>query len=141
MLGAATALALALTATNSAPAFAVARNADGTVTVTIHDVAGVGGANTLLAALDVSVRAVPAVRGCPAPAGRQPESLFADRALRLDPASSSVTIVPSAIPAGDTLVLAATETSSDHVALGVTLVRGPAPACSDQALRSRPAAP
>lgn len=133
VLGTATALAFALAATTSTPAFAVTNNSDGTVTVTIHDIAGVAGANAELARLGVRASAVPAVSGCTAPVTREPEYRFAG-ALRPDPASYAVTIKPSAIPRGDTLVLAAKELSTNRVELGVMLVRGPAPACSGEAV-------
>ena len=131
--GAATVLALVLTATTSTPAYAVSNNSDGTITVTIHDIAGVAGANAQLARLGVRARAVPAVVNCPTAVSRVPEYEWAGKALRPAPASSAVTLRPSEIPNGDTLVLAAREISHDHVELGVMMVRGQAPGCSDQA--------
>ena len=133
LVGAASLLALALTATTSAPAYAVTNNLDGTVTVTIRDIAGVTGANVQLARLGVRARAVPAVVNCSTTAARIPAYQWAGKALRPDPASFAVTLRPSEIPNGDTLVLAARQISHDHVELGVMMVRGPAPACSSQA--------
>jgi hypothetical protein len=45
LAGVGTALALALSAASSSPAFAVTRNADGTITVRITRIAGIAGAN------------------------------------------------------------------------------------------------
>jgi hypothetical protein len=127
---AATVLALALSS-GPTPAYAVTSNSNGTVTVTIHDVAGVAGANAQLARLGVRARAVPAQSNCPPPPGRLPAAQW-ESALRPELGSHSITIVPSKIPAGDTLVLAARQTDA-HTALGAFMVRGPVPACSDQA--------
>jgi hypothetical protein len=131
--GAATVGALVLSATTSTPAYAVSSNSDGTITVTIHDIAGVAGANAQLARLGVRARAVPAVANCPTAVSRVPEYEWAGKAWRPAPASFAVTLTPSEIPSGETLVLAAREISHDHVELGVMMVHGQAPGCSDQA--------
>jgi hypothetical protein len=132
-----TVLALALGATTSSPAFAVARNGDGTVTLTIKQLAGITGANAKLAALGVRARAVPVVAGCAASpvvtglvartdGARVP--LPSSHAPRV--ALVSVRIDPSKIPAGQTLVLAAKQDSHAYVTLlAQEMVRGPAPAC------------
>jgi hypothetical protein len=135
LAGTATALAFALAATSGTPAFAVTSNSDGSVTVTLHDIAGVAGANAELSKLGVRARAVHAVAGCTAPADRVPVYHFAG-AVRPAATPYGVTIAPNAIPQSDTLVLAARELSNDHVELGVMLVRGAAPACSAQAVGS-----
>lgn len=128
LAGGATALALILTAT-SAPAFAVTRNPNGTVTVTINQIAGVSGANTELAALGVSATAVPIVQGCTAALQLLPEG--SSSAILPSPGSGppqSVTIEPSAIPAGDTVVLAVAQITG-AVQMLVGTVQGAAPAC------------
>ena len=130
---AATLLALVLTAATTTPAYAVTTNSDGTITVTIHDIAGVSGANAQLARFGVRARAVPAVANCPTAVSRVPAYEWASTAMRPDPASSAVTLRPNQIPSGNTLVLAAREISHDHVELGVMMVHGGAPACSNQA--------
>ncbi len=58
----ATAAALVLSAGTAAPAFAVTSNPNGTVTVTIDEIAGIAGANAQLTALGVRARAVPIVQ-------------------------------------------------------------------------------
>jgi hypothetical protein len=131
LAGAATAAAFALTVGTVAPAFAGTSNPNGTVTVTISQIAGISGANTQLAALGVSATAVPIAPGCTAtlqllpkdPSGPilpQPSSA---------PPDSSITIDPSAIPAGDTVVLGAAQ-SDGAVQLVVGMVQAAAPACA-----------
>jgi hypothetical protein len=56
LAGLATALALALTAASSSPAFAVTRNRDGTVSVRIMRLSGLDPANAKLAAMNVRVK-------------------------------------------------------------------------------------
>jgi hypothetical protein len=140
LAGAGTAVALALTAGTAAPAFAVTSNANGTVTVTINQIAGISGANSELAALGVSARAVPIVQGCtailqPLPKGTAPGAVLPA------PNMQSFTITPSAIPTGDTVVLAAQLLSGGAVQTTDALVQGAAPACVAQAVPTKKALP
>ncbi len=129
LAGAGTATALVLTAGPATPAFAVTSNSNGTVTVTINQIAGISGANTELADLSVSARAVPIVQGCTATMQLLPKG---SPNPIVPPTGSgpqqSITIEPSAIPAGDTVVLAAEELSGGVESL-VGMVQGAAPAC------------
>lgn len=135
LAGAATALALILSATN-APAFAVTRNSNGTVTVTIDQIAGVSGANTELAALGVNARAVRIVQGCTATLQllprRTPSVILpphGNPSVIHPHGSQSVTIEPSRIPAGDTVVLAVVQ-STGVLQILVGMVRhGAVPRC------------
>jgi hypothetical protein len=133
--GAATVLALALAATSPAPAYAVTRNSDGTVTVTIRELIGVAGANAELARMGVRARVVPLVPGCaavsvPSPDGpkqlRRPPSQ--SRGPVIPEGFSAVTIRPGAIPAGDTLLIAAREIDT-HVQVTIKIAQNPAPTC------------
>ena len=136
LAGGATALALILSAT-SAPAFAVTRNSNGTVTVTINQIAGVSGANTDLAALGVNARAVPIVQGCTAtlqqllPKRTSSVILLPKRTSSViyPHGSRSVTIEPSRIPAGDTLVLAVVQSTGVLQILVGMVHRGAVPRC------------
>ena len=140
LAAAGTAAALALTAGTAAPAFAVTSNPNGTVTVTINEIAGISGANAELAALGVRARAVPIVQGCAAPLlspqgtpeGSPPPAIDSVPQSGLP---HSITFEPS-VPAGDTLVLAAKQSAAGP-ATGVQLfdgiVQGAAPACLAQA--------
>jgi hypothetical protein len=125
-----TAMASTLTATTSAPAYAVTENPDGTVSVTIHDIIGITGANAKLAALGVRARALtfgpdctqqehPGLTHPPAPGTMAVSSSTPDE----------VTFRPSAIPVGDTLVLAAKVADNGRVAVRIGLVLSPAPSC------------
>jgi hypothetical protein len=57
-------VALVLSAASSPPAFAVDRNADGTVTVTLQKLEAIPGANARLAALGIRARLVEMTPGC-----------------------------------------------------------------------------
>lgn len=72
LAGGATALVLALSATSAPPAFAVTRNHNGTVTVTIRSPSGIAGANAELHRL--GIRAKVELTG---PAGCQPVQIVA----------------------------------------------------------------
>ncbi|MGA3216987.1 MAG: hypothetical protein ABSD97_15015 [Acidimicrobiales bacterium] len=127
LAGGATALALILSAT-SAPAFAVTRNSNGTVTVTINQIAGVSGANTELAALGVNARAVPVTQGCTTTLGNLPP-LRASSVILPPHGSQSVTIEPSSIPAGDTVVLAVVQSAGVLQILDGMVRQGAVPRC------------
>lgn len=64
LAGAGTAAVLIVSAASSAPAFAVSRNADGTVTVLIRRIEGISGANERLHKLGIRVQAVQVAAGC-----------------------------------------------------------------------------
>jgi hypothetical protein len=68
-----TATALVLGAASSSPAFAVNRDRDGTIAVTIKAIGGIRGANARLAQIGVPARAVEVAPGCPA---RVPPAAF-----------------------------------------------------------------
>jgi hypothetical protein len=70
LAGAGTALALALGAASSSPAFAVNRNHDGSVTVMIERIDGIPRANRKLALLGIRARAVQVAQGCDSPPAR-----------------------------------------------------------------------
>jgi hypothetical protein len=114
------------------PAYAVTRNADGTVTLAISSPAGVPGANAKLRVLGSHVVVVPARPGCPAitslgrPASGQATRTAGSAALSKD---GSITVDVRGIPAGDTAVVAATTLPGGGMTLAEQLVRGPAPAC------------
>jgi hypothetical protein len=106
LAGAGTAIALAIGAANTTPAFAVTKNPDGTVSVTINKLAGVAGANQRLAQMNVRAVAVPVVAGCegaPPPAAMR--AILLARAAAVH--GGTVRIDPRQIPAGKSLVLAA----------------------------------
>ncbi|MGO9899827.1 MAG: hypothetical protein ACLP0J_09065 [Solirubrobacteraceae bacterium] len=136
-LGLAAAATLALTAGTAAPAFAVTSNPNGTVTVTINEIAGIAGANAQLAALGVRARAVQIVQGCAAgPLISQKVLGGATDGSGGSSLPTSITIEPSEIPAGDTLVLAAKQFANgaaNGVQMFDAIVQGAAPACVAQA--------
>lgn len=111
------------------PAYAVTRDSDGTITVSLRDVSGVAGANAELRRLGVRAVAVPMTRHCTArvipdeSAGHSPLTSSAG-----PDGSGSVTFDAGSIPADDTMVLAA-QASDQQVSLAATVVRGAAPSC------------
>lgn len=128
LVGVATALAVTLTATGASPAFAVTQNGDGSVTVTIGQIEGVTGANAELARLGVRARAVTAEPHC-ASTLVPVNHVIGGGALRPGPGQDAITVLPSAIPPSDTLVLVAEQVSGNRTALAAIMVNGPAPTC------------
>lgn len=144
LCGAAAAITLALlpTTATTPQAYAVTLHPKGYVTVTIRQISAVKALNARLARLGIRARAVPIVPVCSGhlragvlfrvrfwigfPVTRPPKRIMIPRiglvTLR------SLTFEATAIPRGQTLVLAAKQI--DHrVALTARTVRGPVPAC------------
>jgi hypothetical protein len=120
-------------------AFAVVRNPDGTVQVTISELAGVQGANQRLMELGVPARVVSWNEGCATRPGEFKEApLSAEQAQRIEtpagPAgAASVVLTPAAVPAGDTVVIGARALGQSGavsaVGLEVGIYEGAAPTC------------
>jgi hypothetical protein len=105
LAGAGTAIALAIGAANSTPAFAVTKHRDGTISVTINKLSGVAGANQRLQQLRVRAVAVPVVAGCEGAPPPMVHAIMLARAAAVN--GGTVRIDPKQIPAGKSLVLAA----------------------------------
>jgi hypothetical protein len=131
-VGLAGAITLGVTvAGRGTPAYAVTHGRDGTITVSLSKITGVDGANAELRKLGVPAVAVPMREGCTAtftPDNRSGNGAFSATA-RGGTGSGSVTFDPSAIPTGDTMILAAQTPPGGGVALGIAFTRGPAPQC------------
>jgi hypothetical protein len=100
----ATAAALLFGASTSPPAFAVTRNADGTVTINLMHPSGIAGANKKLAAM--GVRAQIAVQA------KTPPKLVCPGGT-----APTITFDPASIPKSDQLVIAPGQPSADAAAL------------------------
>ena len=118
LVGIGAVLTLVLGGTTTSPAFAVTRNHDGTVSVTIRRRAGIAGANAKLHELGIRAQVLPQVpvtcrdhlpmagRGAPAPQGNftnahwtiNPRKVPAGHTLALTPATSGGSQVP--VPGG-----------------------------------------
>jgi hypothetical protein len=133
---AAAATAVVMTLGGSAPAYAVARGADGTVQVSVSEPSGVAGANAALQRLHVRVRVVPVRPGCPSVfslphpqmAHHPGVSVSAGKPRGGHRAVSVKIRAKGGIPAGATMLLA----FSTHggAALGVGgWITGPVPGC------------
>ena len=122
--GLALAVALVLSATTSAPpAYAVTRNPDGTVTVTLNDISAITALNAALARDGLPATAVPLTASCPvhAPLVAMPAGT--------DPSTYTITLVPADIPVGYTAIVGATKNASGQVVLLQGAIRPPVPAC------------
>jgi|GEM_PF-5885453 hypothetical protein len=141
-LGTVIALVLALSASTSPPAYALVLHRDGSLTLTVNELVGIEPANARLAKLGVRLRLAKAEAGCSAK-GRPvpPPGLLLPRLVRPEKVGRGLRglrmlVHPSAIPAGDTLVLvfhrivAHSESRSiPGIAGSMGLYRDPAPTC------------
>jgi hypothetical protein len=133
-LAVAAAIAATLVARNPAPAYAVTKNPDGTITLAVYRTSGIAGANARLRQLgDQQVVVVPIEPGCPRP----PAPAVSGRGHRITTGitvsgNGSVIVNAQGIPAGDILVVGV-QTSTvhgRHTGLGVgALTSPPAPSC------------
>ena len=134
--GLATAGVLALT--SASPAFAVTKNPDGTVAVTLSDLSDLPALNQKLAQDGVLVTAVPISTSCSAtaaitnPSGESGPGTQAGRE-----ATNLVTIDPNQIPSGEIGVLGASQTASGQVTLLFGDTTPPAPSCLNSAAFNR----
>jgi hypothetical protein len=116
----------------ASPAYAVTKNADGTLTVAVSNPSGIAGANEKLHAMGVQAVLVPVGTGCPA-IGSLTKPIFPKDGHESMQTSSnlkdgSITVNASGVPAGDLLVLAVKTTSSGTQMAGAMTVP-PAPTC------------
>jgi hypothetical protein len=116
----ATAAVLLLGASTSPPAFAVTRNPDGTVTVSLKQQSGIAGANRTLAAMGVPAQIAAQAKTPPTllcPGGTAPTITF-------DPARIAkrhvLVITPGQTSAGDAAALKAHSTGSGNAGGGAT---------------------
>ena len=146
---------LVLSAASSPSAFAVSRNADGTVTVKLQRIAAIHGANAKLAALGIRARLVEVVPGCQvktlSPAAAQAMTLARSMAGKPAPQAAITRLDPREIPPGKWQVIPTYPVAGTvHVDPG-HLIQGRAPVCistvaaapcpAQSMLRSRGAAP
>ncbi|HEY3608421.1 MAG TPA: hypothetical protein VGL06_13015 [Pseudonocardiaceae bacterium] len=144
VVGVGTVLAITLTATTSVPAYAVTENSDGTISVTIHDISGITGANAELAALGVRARALTPTPDCTEVLHGDPTHTMSDtdaRTVATNAAQGKVVIQPRAIPVGDTLALTAKDFGNGSSIFMVGLVLDPAPSCVKENLQPIHVAP
>ena len=131
--GLATAGVFALT--SASPAFAVTKNPDGTVAISLSDLSDLPALNQKLAQDRVPVTVVPLSASCSATAainnvsGEGTPNISADHQKTTD----VVTIDPSQIPSGDIGVLGASETASGQIGLVFGDTAPPAPSCLNSA--------
>jgi hypothetical protein len=125
-----------LVAGSGSPAYALTTNPDGTVTLAVHQAAGIGQANAKLRALGDNVVVVPIRAGCPAlrpPAASARGELVTTQAGRS--ADGGITVSGHA-PAGDIIVVGVMTGTAHETAMVSQVSSPPAPSCI-----SPPAAP
>jgi hypothetical protein len=144
-----TAAVLVLSAASSPPAFAVSRNSDGTYTVRLQKLAGIGEANAKLAQLGIHARLVEVTSSCtvktlPPTAA---EAMQLARTVAATPQVAIAKLDPRKIPPGKWQVIptyrvaGAVHVESGHLMAGAapacisTVVAPPCKAHSPQALR------
>jgi hypothetical protein len=124
-----------LALTSASPAFAVTKNPDGTVNVTLSDLSDLPALNRQLAQDAIPVTAVPISASCSATrrlnnaSGEGSPSITASHQATTD----VVTIDPSRIPSGEVGVLGASVTASGQDELLVGEMTPPAPSCLNSA--------
>jgi hypothetical protein len=135
LAGVGTAVALALGAAGSAPAFAVTENHDGTVSVEIRQFTAMKGVNAKLAKLGFRARFVQVPAGCTPPpppyaaAFRLARSAAALAAVTAKPGFVHAQFDPRRIPVGKTLVVGAWREGGVINVRSATVAAGAAPAC------------
>ncbi|MCP2248676.1 hypothetical protein [Lentzea aerocolonigenes] len=122
---------VAITTSGGTPeAYAVTKNADGSVTVSIKDIKGVDPANAKLREYGIHAKAVPMSREC-APLDESKMKITEDYRLpRQNEADGSVTMSPGDVPDGWTILLGISNMPNRGTGLGFTGPhRDPAPDC------------
>lgn len=129
--GAATATGVLLLG-GSTPAYAVTQHPDGTVTVSIDRPAGVQPANVKLRVLGDPVVVVPVSSGCPS-IGSLPEPQVRPSSLRITASGresgGTLTVDAHGVPAGETMIIAASTSAGGGMQLASAVISGPAPSC------------
>jgi hypothetical protein len=111
---------------NGPAAYAVTKNSNGTVTVSISDIQAIGPANAKLQALGVRAKAVPMTSDC---ASLEGEATYMGPFTSPVEVGDSVTLSPD-IPAGYTVLLTVSDSPGRGTGFGFTApVKDPAPSC------------
>lgn len=130
---------VALAASNATPpAFAVTHNPDGTITLTIRELTDPAAINARLARLGARARLVPLTQHCAAGPINLPirylqpntQPWSTDNTSQGPVGNWTVGIIPSRIPAGDTLVFALREYDHRGWESASGYVKGSAPPCA-----------
>ena len=111
----------------ASPAFAVMKNPDGTVTITLNELSSLAALNQKLSQEGFPFTAVPMSTTCPASGSIS--ILPSSPREPAQPPKSAITIDATQIPNGDVGVLGATETSSGRVELVAGAATPPTPSC------------
>lgn len=119
---------------SASPAFAVTKNSDGTVAISLSDLSDLSALNQKLAQDGVPVTAVPLSASCSATATiNNPSGDSGPASQAHQDTTDFVTIDPSQIPSGEIGVLGASQTASGQVDLVFGETTSPVPACLNSA--------
>lgn len=119
---------------SASPAFAVTKNSDGTVAISLSDLSDLSALNQKLAQDGVPVTAVPISTSCSATATiNNPSGDSGPASQAHQDTTDFVTIDPSQIPSGEIGVLGASQTASGQVDLVFGETTSPAPSCLNSA--------
>jgi hypothetical protein len=128
--GAATAAGVLLLG-GSASAYAVSQHPNGTVTVALTSYAGVKPANLKLRTLGDPVVVVPVKPGCPSIASLPKPKATTPTKITATGSESDGTLTVDAqgVPAGDTMIIAASTLPNGGMELSAAVISGPVPSC------------
>jgi hypothetical protein len=129
LLAAGTAAAVVVGTAGTVPAFAVTKNHDGSVTVSINRLAGIPAANARLAALGYRARVVQVSVGCGAAAPRAARLRGAPAPAALRQALAQARFDPRQVPPGRVLVIPASSSGQSLSPRAVRMIHGQVPAC------------
>lgn len=109
------------------PAYAVTRNANGTVTVSIKEIAAIGPANEKLRELGVRAKAVPTRPGC---TDLDEQRMYGGSDWTIEQGENGSVTLGQDLPAGYTVLLTVSDRPGRGTGLGFTgPVADPAPSC------------
>jgi hypothetical protein len=111
-----------LTGSGVTPSFAVTSYSDGSVVITLDDLTGVTGANARLHQLGVRAVVVPITAGCTT----KVDLTYIGISEHPQPKTR---LIPSEIPVGTTVVLAANQIGANKIEMAIGRVTGTPPSC------------
>ena len=135
LAGLATAGVFALSAGSAAPAFAVTKDSNGTVAITLSDLSALPALNQKLTQEGIPVVAVPMSATCTTTG---PFAILPGVPLGTQPTSAAVLIDPSDIPSGDVGVVGVIQADSGRWGLVTVEASAPGPSCLNLAAYDSP---
>jgi len=114
----------------AAPAYAVTQNANGTVSIAVHQASAIDAANSKLKVLGARVVVVPVHAGCPSVGSLENRDTNHSGAISIGwGTDGSITVGASAVPENETLVVGFDTSHGGLFQAGSILVKGKVPSC------------